>query len=140
MAGMPATEPATAGGASPQAAAAPATFATAITGKVTLAPALAAKAAPDDTVFIYARAAEGSRMPLAILKKKVSDLPVSFTLDDSMAMSPAATLSGAKAVIVGARVSKSGQAMPQPGDLQGQSAVVAPGVSGLQISISEESR
>jgi len=140
MAGMPAAEPAAAGGAAPQAAAAPVAFATAITGKVTLAPALAAKAAPDDTVFIYARAAEGSRMPLAILKKKVSDLPVSFTLDDSMAMSPAATLSGAKAVIVGARVSKSGQAMAQPGDLTGQSAVVAPGVSGLQISISEESR
>jgi cytochrome c-type biogenesis protein CcmH len=57
-----------------------------------------------------------------------------------MAMSPAATLSGAKAVIVGARVSKSGQAMTQPGDLTGQSAVVAPGVSGLQIIIGEESR
>ncbi|MBK7615364.1 MAG: tetratricopeptide repeat protein [Vitreoscilla sp.] len=140
MAGMPVAEPAAAGGAAPQAAAAPAAFATAITGKVTLAPALAAKAAPDDTVFIYARAAEGSRMPLAILKKRVSDLPVSFTLDDSMAMSPAATLSGAKAVIVGARVSKSGQAMQQPGDLLGQSAVVAPGVSGLQITIGEESR
>ena len=140
MAGMPGAVPTAAGGAAPQAAAAPAAFGTAITGKVTLAPALAAKAAPDDTVFIYARAAEGSRIPLAILKKKVSDLPVNFTLDDSMAMSPAATLSGAKAVIVGARVSKSGQAMQQPGDLLGQSAVVAPGVSGLQITIGEESR
>ncbi len=140
MAGMPAAEAGAGGSTAPQGAAAPAAFATAITGKVSLAPALAAKAAPDDTVFIYARAAEGSRMPLAILKKKVSDLPVSFTLDDSMAMSPAATLSGAKAVIVGARVSKSGQAMTQPGDLTGQSAVVAPGVSGLQITIGEESR
>ena len=112
----------------------------AVSGTVSLAPALRAAAAPDDTVFIFARAPEGSRMPLAILKKKVSDLPVSFTLDDSMAMSPAATLSGAKAVIVGARVSKSGQAMQQPGDLLGQSAVVAPGVSGLQITIGEESR
>ena len=55
-------------------------------------------------------------------------------------MSPAATLSGAKSVIVGARISKSGQAMSQPGDLTGQSAVVAPGASGLQITISEETR
>lgn len=140
MAGMPAAQAAAGGANAAPAEAAPAAFASAITGKVSLAPALAAKAAPDDTVFIYARASEGSRMPLAIVKKKVRDLPVSFTLDDSMAMSPAATLSGAKSVIVGARVSKSGQAMTQPGDLTGQSAVVAPGASGLQITIGEEAR
>jgi len=120
-------------GASPLAAAA----ATSVSGQVELAPALAAKASPDDTVFIFARPAEGSRMPLAILKKQVRDLPFSFTLDDSLAMSPAATLSKATSVVVGARVSKSGQAMPQPGDLQGLSAAVKPGASGLRIVIGE---
>jgi cytochrome c-type biogenesis protein CcmH len=108
-----------------------------VTGKVELAPALAARAAPDDTVFIFARPAAGARMPLAILKKRVRDLPVDFTLDDSMAMSPAARLSGAGQVVVGARVSKSGQAMPQAGDLEGLSAAVAPGQQGLRIVITE---
>jgi cytochrome c-type biogenesis protein CcmH len=120
--------------------AAPFATASSLSGQVSLAPALAAKAAPDDTVFIFARPAEGSRMPLAILKKQVKDLPLNFTLDDSMAMSPAAKISGAKAIVVGARVSKSGQAMTQPGDLQGQSAVVQPGATGLKISIAEEVR
>jgi len=104
---------------------------------VKLAPSLATKAAPEDTVFIYARAAQGSRVPLAILRKQVKDLPLKFALDDSMAMSPAAKLSGAPEVIVSARISKSGQAMPQTGDLQGQSGTVAPGASGLIIEISQ---
>ncbi|MBP7914142.1 MAG: tetratricopeptide repeat protein [Vitreoscilla sp.] len=108
-----------------------------VTGRVELSPALAARAAPDDTVFIFARPAAGARMPLAILKKRVRDLPADFTLDDSMAMSPAAKLSGASQVVVGARVSKSGQAMPQPGDLEGLSAAVAPGQQGLKIVIAE---
>ena len=76
-------------------------------------------------------------MPLAMLRKQVRDLPLQFRLDDSLAMSPAARLSGASTVIVGARISKSGQAMPQPGDLSGQSAAVAVGSSGLAIAIAE---
>jgi cytochrome c-type biogenesis protein CcmH len=108
-----------------------------VSGTVSLAPALAAKASPEDTVFIFARAAQGPRMPLAILRKQVKDLPLEFKLDDSMAMSPAAKLSGAPQVIVGARVSKSGQAMPTPGDLAGQTAPVAPGATGLKIVIDE---
>ena len=111
--------------------------ASSVSGSVSLAPALAAKAAPEDTVFIFARAAQGSRMPLAILRKQVKDLPLQFKLDYSMAMSPAARLSGAPQVIVGARVSKSGQAMPTPGDLAGQTAPVAPGAAGLKIEINE---
>lgn len=108
-----------------------------VSGIVQLAPALAGKAAPDDTVFVFARAAQGSRAPLAILRKQVKDLPLQFALDDSMAMSPAAKLSGAGEVIVSARISKSGQAMPQPGDLQGHSGTVVPGASGLVVEISE---
>jgi cytochrome c-type biogenesis protein CcmH len=106
-------------------------------GSVKLAPALAAKASPNDTVFIYARPAEGPRMPLAILRKQVKDLPFEFTLDDSLSMSPAARLSGATLVVVSARISKTGEAMPQPGDLTGQTAPVAVGSAGLKIDISE---
>jgi len=98
---------------------------------------LAAKAGPDDTVFVFARPAEGSRMPLAILRKQVKDLPLKFTLDDSLAMSPAAPLSSASRVVVGARISKLGQAIAQPGDLQGVSAPMGTTAQGLKIEISE---
>jgi cytochrome c-type biogenesis protein CcmH len=128
-----------AGGAAPASAATTASAApgTSVSGTVTLAPALASKARPDDTVFIFARAAEGPRMPLAILRKQVKDLPLTFKLDDSMAMSPAAKLSTTPRVVVGARISASGQATPQAGDLQGFSAPVAPGAAGLAIQITD---
>ena len=108
----------------------------AVSGTVSLSPALAKLAGPDDTVFIYARAADGGqRMPLAIQRRQVKDLPIAFTLDDSSSMSPAARISGVKQVIVSARVSKSGQAMPAPGDLTGQSAAVDVGATDLKIEI-----
>jgi cytochrome c-type biogenesis protein CcmH len=106
-----------------------------IAGTVAIAPALAAKAAPTDTVYIFARAAEGPKMPLAILKKQVKDLPVTFKLDDSMAMTPDFALSKFPSVIVGARVSKSGSASPQSGDLEGLSPTVKVGATGLAVLI-----
>ena len=109
-----------------------------VSGTVRLAPALKAQATPEDTVFIFARSAEGSRMPLAILRKQVKDLPFRFKLDDSLSMSPAARLSGAGRVIIGARISKSGQAAPQPGDLQGLSPVVAVGSQGVTVEIASK--
>ena len=109
-----------------------------VTGIVTLAPQLAVKAAPDATVFIFARAVDGARMPLAIIRKKVSDLPLSFTLDDSLAMSPATRLSGAPKVIIGARISKSGEALPQAGDLEGFSAVVGNTDKAVAVLIDRE--
>jgi cytochrome c-type biogenesis protein CcmH len=108
-----------------------------VSGKVTLAAALAAKASPDDTVFIFARAAEGPRMPLAIKRVLVKELPFDFKLDDSMAMQPQMRLSAFPKVVVGARVSKKGDAAPQPGDLEGLSAPVAVGSSGLKIEIAQ---
>jgi cytochrome c-type biogenesis protein CcmH len=106
-----------------------------VSGTVTLSATLAKQAKPEDTVFVFARPAPGTGMPLAILRKQVKDLPLDFTLDDSMAMSPANALSGSKKVVVSARVSKSGNAMPQPGDLSGQSAEVSVGAKGLRIEI-----
>lgn len=124
--------------AAPGAPVAAALAASAVSGTVRLSPKLQALAAPEDMVFIFARPAEGSRMPLAIVRKQVKDLPVAFTLDDSTSMSPAARLSGAQHVIVGARISKSGQAMPQPGDLQSLSEPVKVGTTGLVLEISAQ--
>lgn len=106
-----------------------------IAGTVNLAPALAGKVSPTDTVYIFARAAEGPKMPLAILRKQVKDLPVAFTLDDSMAMAPNFALSNFPSVIVSARVSKSGDVTPKSGDLEGASPVVRIGATGLAVVI-----
>jgi cytochrome c-type biogenesis protein CcmH len=91
-------------------------------------------------VFIYARAAEGPPMPLAVQRVKARELPVSFALDDAMAMAPGMELSAHARVIVTARVSKSGGATPQPGDLQGASAPVANDASGVTVLIDTEVR
>jgi len=107
-----------------------------IAGTVSLDPSLATKAAPGDTVFILARPAAGSRMPLAIARVTVAQLPYRFTLDDSMAMAPGATISSHAQVTVVARVSKSGSAVPQKGDIEGSVGPVAPGASGLKIALS----
>ena len=106
----------------------------AVSGVVTLDPALAAQASPDDALFVFARP-PGGRMPLAVLRKTVRDLPLTFTLDDSMAMSPAARLSSATQVTIGARISKSGTALPQPGDLAGETTGVVPGATGVAVRI-----
>jgi cytochrome c-type biogenesis protein CcmH len=105
--------------------------------RITLAPALAAKVSPEDTLFVFARAPQGGKAPLAIQRRQVKDLPLDVTLDDSMAMSPAMSLSTVSQVIVGARISKSGNAMPQPGDLQGLSPAVAVGSKGLALQIGD---
>lgn len=114
---------------------APRAAAEAIRGEVRLAAALADRARPDDTVFVVARAAEGPRMPLAVVRSQVKDLPLRFALDDSKAMAPQMKLSGFSKVIVTARISRSGNATPQSGDLEGASGPVQPGASGVVVTV-----
>jgi cytochrome c-type biogenesis protein CcmH len=116
-------------------AAAPAAVGKAVTGIVKIAPALAAKVGPDDVLYIFARAAEGSRMPLAIVRLKASELPKQFRLEDSLGMAGGPTLSSVPQVRIEARISKSGEALPKPGDLRGESAIVAPGASNVEVLI-----
>jgi cytochrome c-type biogenesis protein CcmH len=130
------TAPAPPAPASPKGASAAAGNAR-ITGEVALSPELAARVAAGDTVFIFARAAQGPRLPLAIAKQAAGTWPLRFTLDDSMSMAPNMNLSAFGRVVVGARVSKSGNATPQSGDLFGQSEPVANSAQGLKITINQ---
>jgi cytochrome c-type biogenesis protein CcmH len=104
-------------------------------GRVSISKKILPQVSPDDTVFIFARAVEGPPLPLAVLRRQVRDLPFAFALDDSMAMAPGIKLSGHPRVIVGARVSKSGDPAPKPGDLQGASAPVANDAQGVSVVI-----
>ena len=111
----------------------------AVSGEVTLAPALAAQLKPDDVLFIVARPDDGSRVPLAVLRKRASELPLKFTLDDSLAMVPDRTVSKARAVVLVARISRSGQPIPQAGDLtSAPTSPVAPGSSAVQLVIDRQ--
>jgi cytochrome c-type biogenesis protein CcmH len=109
-----------------------------ITGRISLAAALKDKASPTDMVYVYASPANGDRMPLAIFKSTVAKLPLNFTLDDSSAMLPERKLSGAGEVILKARISKSGNAIPQSGDLTGTLGPVKVGAKGLMLEIKEQ--
>jgi cytochrome c-type biogenesis protein CcmH len=106
-----------------------------VRGVVRLAPELKAQIKPDDALFVFARAAEGPPMPLAVLRGKAADLPLEFRLDDSLAMAQGLKISAFPKVIVTARVSKNGGASAQPGDLQGASSVVANDARGVTVTI-----
>lgn len=106
-----------------------------VSGTLRLASGKNFDADPGDAVFLFARSAQGPRMPLAVLRAQVKDLPLRFTLDDSMAVMPVRKLSDANTVVVGARISKSGSATPQSGDLEGFSAPVAVGSDGVEVVI-----
>lgn len=110
----------------------------AVSGSVSVAPELAAGIEPGATLFVFARSASGPRMPLAVRRVPATQLASgawSFSLDDTMAMTPQMTISKAERIVVGARISRSGNATPQPGDLQGESEPVAPGASGIAVRI-----
>ncbi len=109
-----------------------------LAGTIRLAPGTAPPP-PDHTLFIYVRAANGPPMPLAAIKRKANVLPLEFALDDSNALQPGTRLAEAGRLIVGARISASGSATPQPGDLEGQAGPVASGAAGLAIELAARS-
>ena len=110
----------------------------AIRGTVTMAPSLAGKGSSTDTLFVFAREMSGPPMPVAIVRATKKDLPFTFQLDDSTSPMPSRKLSGAGTVVIVARLSKSGQAMPQSGDLEGTSQPVKSGVDGITVVIDRE--
>lgn len=107
-----------------------------VSGQVELDAALKAKAAPGDTVMVIARV-PGTRMPVAVLRAHASELPLKFTLDDSLSMSPQARISAASEVEVEARVSKSGMAQAEPGDLISLVQTVKVGAKGMKIQVNK---
>lgn len=125
-----------AGGAAPSTM--PGGQAAAISGTVSLAPSLAGKGAPADTLFVFAREMNGPPMPVSIVRSTKQDLPFTFRLDDSTSPMPSRKLSDAGTVVIVARLSKSGEAMPQSGDLEGMSQPVKSGVDGVTVVIDRE--
>lgn len=124
------------GKAAPKAAASSSATAPAasVSGLVELDPALKDKAAPGDTVMVIARV-PGTRMPVAVLRAPASTLPLKFTLDDALAMSPQARISGASTVEIEARISKSGMAQAEPGDLVSAVQTVKVGANGIALQV-----
>jgi cytochrome c-type biogenesis protein CcmH len=108
-----------------------------VSGIVNIAPALASKLDPTATVFVFARAIQGSPMPLAIVRTTAKDLPYNYILNDSTALMPGNKLSQASEVVIVARISKSGDAKPQAGDFQGISTSVKPDGSIVDIEINK---
>jgi len=102
-----------------------------ITVRVDLSPEFKGRVGPEESLFIYARALEGPRMPLAAARRKVRDLPLELTLDDTSAMVPAMKLSNFDQVLVGARISRTGEAIARSGDLSGEVAPVSVGGTGV---------
>ena len=122
----------------PESVSEPVTQGASLAVTVTLDPALAAQVTGDETVFIFARAVDGPPMPLAIQRRAASELPVTVTLDDSTSMLPAMKLSAFPTVTIGARISKSGDAIGASGDLQGLvTPVDVAGTAAVEVSISE---
>ncbi len=109
--------------------------ASSISGRVTLVNELKGLVAPTDTVFVYATPVSGSRMPVAIVRTTADKLPLDFVLDDSTAMNPNVKLSSMSEVTVRVRISKSGQATAQAGDLGVSLSPVKPGSKGLNLMV-----
>lgn len=109
----------------------------AISGEVMLSGTLAAQAGPDDLLFIFARANEGSRMPLAVVRARVSDLPLTYRFDDSMALPGGRKISDLPSLSIEARVAKSGQAQSSSGDLFGSIRDIKPGSTDVRLLIDQ---
>ena len=109
-----------------------------LSGRVDISPAAKKAVAPEDTVFIFARAATGPKMPLAILRVQAKDLPKLFELTEAMAMAPGMSISKFPELVVGARVSKSGNAIAQPGDWESELMPVRAGANGINLFVSKQ--
>ena len=108
---------------------------TSVSGSVAITPALASRVTGGETLFVFARSEGGPRVPLAVVRARAESLPFAFALDDSQAMAPGMNISSAPAIRIEARISRSGNAAPQPGDLVGTSSVVKPGTRGVQVLV-----
>ena len=108
-----------------------------VSGEITLSGKVAAQAKPDDVLFVFARAGEGSRMPLAVVRARVADLPLNFAFDDTMALPGGQKISDLPSITVEARVAKSGQAQSASGDLFGSVSGVKPGSQGIKVVIDQ---
>ncbi len=107
--------------------------------QVAVDPAVKAKFAPQTTVFVYAQAVNGPKMPLAILRKTLADLPAEVALNDSMAMQGVGHLGDHQQLRIVARLSQSGQAMPAPGDWLGSTEIQQPfGAQPVTVTINQE--
>lgn len=106
-----------------------------VSGVISITPALKSKVKPDSILFIFARAADGPKIPLAVIDMSASELPMEFTLNDAMAIMPSMKLSRFERVQIVARVSHSGSAAPQTGDLEGQTEPVNVGSKNLRVLI-----
>lgn len=120
-----------AGGAKPGASAG------AVSGEVTLSSKLAATVQPGDVLFVFARAEEGPRMPLAAKRARVADLPLRFEFDDSMALAGGKKISDFATIRIEARVARAGQAQSSSGDLFGTLSGVKPGSRNLRVLIDQ---
>lgn len=109
----------------------------AISGEVTMSGKIAGQAKPDDTLFVFAHADEGQRMPLAVMRVHVSDLPLTFRFDDAMALSGGKKISAFKTVSIEARIAKAGKAQSSAGDLFGILKGVKPGSTDIRVVIDQ---
>ena len=110
----------------------------AITGKVVLGSNFANRANLPDTLFVFAKDVAGPPMPVSIVRASRKDLPFTFRLDDSTSPMPSRKLSDISTVVIVARLSKSGKAMPESGDLEGMSQPIAPGTENITVVIDRE--
>jgi cytochrome c-type biogenesis protein CcmH len=105
--------------------------------RVELDPALADRVSPDQPVFVFARAVDGPRMPVAAARLTVAELPADIRLTDAMAMDPGTPLSAFERVLVVARVAIGGRPTASSGDLEGVSGPVpVTSTSAVSVSIS----
>jgi cytochrome c-type biogenesis protein CcmH len=108
-----------------------------ISGEVSISGKVASQAKPDDLLFVFARADEGSRMPLAVLRMSVADLPFAFRFDDAMALPGGRKISEFATISVEARVAKAGSAQTSTGDLFGSVKSIKPGSQGVKLVIDQ---